>query len=239
MKYFFLILLLWFSFQYTYSQSVKVLEKFSKHEKIKFSAIELVNNSANVPISSTVANIEGRAKKSESGTIEKLFYEMRNTANNLGANAYRIDSIADKKAAFTIYITLYRLSKAELTVAQKPHELNTIYIFGEFDKFLGKAKMVLNGTTHHIEPLHYISHTLEQKEETILYTISPRGDDLKLRGYKDRPAQYIKIGKTLSNSSSSFNVGVVGSPSLGVAGNITNLELDLGQFLIQVLYLTE
>ena len=161
---------------------------------------------------------------------------MRNTANELGANAYRIDSIADKKVAYLIYITLYHLSDAELSAAKKQYKHNTIFIFGEFDKFLGKAKIVLNGTQHQIEPLHYITHTLDEKEEATIYTLSPRGGDITLRGYNGRPAQYLKIGKAVSSSSSSLRVGYAGSSSMGLAGTITNLDLDLGQFLIRVLY---
>lgn len=217
----------------SFSQSVKVLEKYSKHEKLKFSPLELLDSNADLSSFSPIASLEGRAKKSESGTIEKVFLELRNEANDLGANAYRIDSVLDKKVAFIIYFTIYNLSKAELSALRKPHSANTVFIFGEFDKFLGKAKPIINGKRIIIEPLHYLSIPLADKEELTINSMgSILDDNVKLVGSKNRQVQYLKIGKEVkSNSYAPF-----GSGGTGINGSITNLELDLGHFLIQVLY---
>jgi hypothetical protein len=213
------------------SQTVNIIEKNVKLDKLKNGQFELIDSNFDFSKYQAVARLQGKAKKSESETINKLFYALRYNTNKIGANAYRIDSISDKKAIFTVYITVYHLTETDIKNNQNNFQQNEIIIFGEFDKFLGKNKVTVNSVKFSIEPLHFLSIPLEDKQVISINSGGMLGSNISLVGSENMDTKFYKVGKAEAYLDSLYPERTYIS-----SGSISEIEKDLGQFLVKILY---
>lgn len=233
--------------QFAFAQDITILEKGMKLSSCKDCLFELIQNGPDISRYDKVAQLEGKVIKAEEGSIEKLFSSFRYKSKKMGANAYRIDTVMDKKAVMTIHLSLYFLPDSLLKINNSYLNKNEVYIFGPLDKTKNSVIAKINNENNSFEPFHFKKYKLKNKEKLSMQVGKVFGDDHTIIGNENANSLYYTLGKFTSSLANNYaqdknskgirvgNMGQNGSTLRFNSGDISQLEEDFGEFLSKIL----
>jgi hypothetical protein len=216
-----------------YTQGIQFSEINSNFSQEKVERFEFIDKNLNLTNHERIAVLNGYSVNSEIN----LFNAFWKVANNFGANSYFIDKVESISDTIFVQISVYYLDKTTIDENFKLYPQNMVYIFGDLDAKKGKTRKIkLNGASVELAPFEYIEHQNEVGQRTTISIGGFTGTKAEIRGREGRlPTHY---------SLSGFRVGPSFSPSfypnqgVGISfstGGIHNVQINFGQFLINIL----
>lgn len=230
-----LLLLTTFTSLTAFSQRVEVLNKADVKnlpEGKKFAFIEPETDTSQIQY---VATFLAKDKNRKS-VIEILYFAIREQANKLGANCYKIKTFARDtlKHESVLILDSYFASENLLSINRTNYEKNVVFIFGaerEDDKTMS---FKLNGESKEIKAGTYYKITLKEGEEVkVSKGGAVGGEAMWLKWEKDKPPAFYSLsGFGLSDWSeqqrtNSFNQGSAIAFNTGRINRIGNISVGL------------
>ena len=223
----FLIFFIGFSVNKSYSQNVEVLQKSELKnlpEGKKYAFIEPTTDTSKIEF---VATLFAKDKNRKSN-IETLYFAIREQANKLGANCYKVKLFKRDtlKSETVLILDSYVASESLLNENTTNHEKNVVLIFGgerEDDKSISFS---VNGERKEIKSGTYFKINLKEGEEVKVSKGGFMGASLWLHRENDKqPAFYSLSSFGLADfnqqpsNTISFNTGRI--------NRISNISLGL------------
>jgi hypothetical protein len=182
---------------------------------------------------SWVATLEGFCTNTKKSNLETLFYNFWHTANELGGNAFYVDSLSFSPDTISVSLSVFHLTEEELDANFGLYPANQIYIIGDLTSPKSKGKNIkLNKEKITIHPLEYYMYqnTLENIVEISIGGFF--GATHTLMGKEGQLSEYIALSG-LQVAPSVYARGGVGI-SLSTGG-LYPLDMNFGQFLVEIL----
>jgi len=217
----------------SYAQDVQIVEKndnfIQKEKVVKF---EFINESFDLTKHEKVAVLKGYSKCSGAGknSLRSLFNKFKKMSNKLGANSYFIDIVERTSDTIFVQISVYYFDSTTFEDNLKMFPKNIVYVFGDFDFKRGKTmKLKLNGENIELANFQYIETQNEVGKYVTVSIGGFLGAKVEIYGREERLPEYLLLdgaGVGPGNSSQSISVST---------GKIYPLQMDFGQFLINIL----
>lgn len=226
-------LLLFFTFLSfnTYGQNVEVVKtNESANKAINPEAFSFIDKAYEMPQEYYVASLNGEVTNSEKSILSNLFNSFWKTANNLGANAYKVNSVEYINDTISIEISIYNLINSEYDEMVKLYPTNMVYVIGDIDKNQKPKKIKFNNKKIILQPMKYIAYQNQIDEKATLSVGGFLGAKVWIKGTEKRLPKHLSL--------SGFGVGPGNFNSLSISfstGSIHPVDLSFGQFLINVL----
>jgi len=216
-----------------WSQKVEVMNASGKvyQEGKKFAFIEPVTDTKGYEfVGSVKATI--RNKKS---IISTLFFAIKEKANKLGANCYKVQSFSreDSLKDAVLILDCYVASDSLIDVNFNNHEKNVVFIFGEEKKDpTDTYRFNLNDEKKEITSGSYYRYDLREGEELKINKGGFTGASMWINWKKNKPAIFL----TLSGFQVT-DVGLGGGETVTTfsTGGLNQVNISLGYLLTQLL----
>ncbi len=195
-----------------------------------------VTDKVNVAGKIKVGRVRGYCSNKGRSSINYLYEELHKKANELGADAMKIDTIiVYSKDSVFVEGTLYLFGSVGLQLADDYYPVNKVYLLGDFDQKLGKSNKVhLNGVKFSLPPLGLLSY---QNSIGMICMVTKGGffgASLRIKGQPDKKPLYLAVGE------SSVGPAMVPAPGIGIGisytpGQLFALDRGLGYFAVSIL----
>ena len=175
--------------------------------------------------------VTGSGKQSD---IDVLYAKVKEKANELGANAFKLSSYNKSEVDKTSVLQLdtYYGSDSALGVNFEQHEKNVVYVFGDADKSNKSYTFKVDNEKKEIKGGTYYKQVMKEGQELKINKGGMIGATVWTKWRKDRPATFLTL--------TGFGLG--GGPlppgMAGVAintGRINYVNGNLGHLLTQIL----
>ncbi len=209
-----------------YSQNLNVT---AKKNAITFSYID----TGFIPLEENyIATLTGHATHTGKVTLENLYNSFWYKSNQLGANAYSIEEVTNKLDTTFLMISIYNLNTAQLERNFDLYPNNMVYVIGDLDKSKMPKKVKVNKEKISLKPLEFIAYQNKVGEEATVSIGGLLGTKVWIKGKVNRSPKHLSLR--------GFGVGpmVPNYNQLGISfntGRIYPVDLDFGQFLVNVL----
>ena len=185
-----------------------------------------------------IATLEGFCTNTKKSNLEHLFYDFWNTANAMGANAFFIEDFSNTKDTISVIISIYDLKEEELDDNYELYSCNKIYVFGDLIASNLRTKnpknrgIKINKEKIKIYPLSYYEYQSGNTEKVNISIGGFMGSSYTRMGEAGKASAYLSLGGgTLKPAVSPMGgVGITFS-----SGSIYPLEMNFGQFLVEIL----
>ena len=218
-----------------FGQTVVVLDHYTQiGESSEIKDFICIADKAEVSGKIKVGRVKGFCRNKGRSTIQNLYYALHKKANELGADAMKIDSIKIL-ANDSVFVegTLYLFGAMGRQEAESHYPENKVYVLGDFDLELGESRKVyFNGVKYEVPPLGLLSHQNSIGMTCAVSKGGILGSSVKIKGRPDKRPVFITMGDP--------SVAPAVSPGGGVgvsfsAGSLTPLSLSLGYFAVAIL----
>jgi len=229
-----LTLISFFFCAFSYAQEVQIIEHNADYVKEKtVKEFEFIDNDFDLTDYEKVAVLKGCTVSSGKNTLVKLYKDFKKTSNEFGANAYKIDMVKKNSDTIHIQISSYYFDEKAFEDNFMLYPKNMVYIFGDLDvKNLKAKKVKLNGQKMELPSFEYISYQNEVGEYATVSVGGVTGHSVRIQGKEGRLPEYLSLkGFGLAPS---FGYGGGMGISLST-GRIYDVDMDFGQFLINIL----
>ncbi len=211
----------------SFSQKTEVVQKSDLEnlpEGKKYAFIEPATDTSKIKF---VATILAKDKNRKS-VIENMYFAIREKANKMGANCYKIKTFTRDplNSEAILILDSYVASDSVLTQNSANHEKNIVFIFGNERDDDNSITFNINGEKKEIKSGTYFKITLKEKEEVKVSKGGFTGAAMWLNWENDKqPAFYTLSGFGLSDFNQqpmngiSFNTGKInriGNISVGL-----------------------
>jgi hypothetical protein len=234
-KVLFKIILLLFTIQLL-GQEIDIIEqnkKFIIPKEKRFGStynnFENIENNFKLNDFLKVGIVKAHYLKNGNKTLVALYYKLWNTANEMGANSYTIDSVIKKIDTITVCLSFYQFNEHDFTKNNELKNKNIIYIIGDYNQFPVKRNLSINNQKLVLLPNKYLLYKTKI------------GDNLKINiGGVLGETKFIKVENEIETKYFSlvgFDADFDINNSVSVkfsTGRITKLESDFGNFLITI-----
>ena len=217
----------------SFSQKIEVVQKSNLKnlpEGKKYAFIEPTTDTSKIEF---VATILAKDKNRKS-VIENMYFAIRDEANRMGANCYKIKTFTRDtlNSEAILILDSYVAPDSVLTQNTANHEKNVVFIFGNERDDASSIAFNINGETKEIKSGTYYKITLTEKEKIKVSKGGITGAAIWLNWEKDKqPAFYTLSGFGLSD----FNQ----QPMNGIAFNTGSINrignISVGLLLTQLL----
>jgi len=217
------------------AQMVQVIERdmdyISPGGITQFQYISKNLDVSNIP---KIASLKATCINTAGETVVHLFNLLWETANNLGANSFKIDTVENKsKEYISLNLSIYYLTTEELEINSGLFPPNLVYVFGDFDKKVqGNKTIKFNNDKIELPPMEYVSYQNKAGEEAIVSIGGITGAKVWIVGEEGRLPKHLSLN--------GFSIGPAGFSSNQISisintGRIYPIDFDFGQFLVEVL----
>jgi hypothetical protein len=209
------------------AQGVKVINSANLEnlpKGVKFTFIEPSTDTSNFKY---VATFQGKDRIRKSN-IENLYFVIREKANKLGANCFRIMSfnIDEVKDEVILILDGYYATDSMLTVNRSNHEKNVVYIFGGEKENEKSISFQINGETKELKSGTYHKIVLSEGDAISVNKGGMTGTSMLLKFQNDSlPAFYTLSGFGLSSFEQQPTHGI--AFKTGGINRISNISLGL------------
>jgi hypothetical protein len=228
-----ILTLVWFFlYAFSYAQEVKVIEQNEDYiKKETGEKFEFIDDSFDLTNYEKIVVLEGHTINSGKNTLVSLFNHFWETANDYGANAYKIDKVETISGAFHVCISAYYLDEKAFDANFNLYPKNKIYVFGDLDVKKGKAKKItINKQKVELSPLEHISYQNEVGKYATVSIGGLLGAKVDIFGKEERLPVYLSLN--------GFGVGPGNYNEISLSfntGRIYPVDMNFGQFLINIL----
>jgi len=218
-----------------YSQKISVIYQdpdfFSKREGNFFF---MVHPDLKLDNHLLVATLKGTVTNTHKLNLNTLFDNFKRKANYLGANMFRIDTVArTEHDSITVTINIYQFFKEEAEYSNNKFKDPNIYIMGELiDEPDYITNLKINKEETFISPLTYLAIELADGEKLKLNKGGFTGTQVTFKGAPDRTPTFVTLGNFTASPSVSPGGGVGVSFS---SGTISPVNMHFGYFIIAAL----
>ena len=189
----------------------------------------LLPDSVRLPESAYVGRLRAVATHEGRATLDRLYPELRERANEMGANSYKVDAVCGSAAPCEVLVDLFAAGDDVLGREHVALPPDAVVVFGDLRAGGGATGFDLNGEPAEVPPLHYGVH-VATSETTISKGGALLGATVTLRGGEGRlPTFWSMTG---------FGVGPGQGRGLGISfntGRVYPVSAPLGDFLVAVL----
>jgi hypothetical protein len=213
-------------------QSTKILEEnedFDITEKTKdFYYIEKefpVNNDR------WVATLEGFCINKKGSTLENLFYDFWEKANSMGANSFYVEEVSNLPDTIFVVIAIFKLTEKELDENYDLYPCNKLYVFSDLINSTKGRKFKFNNEKITLYPLKYYSCQNQIGGEVSISVGGFLGSKYVSVGKEGKQSIYLTFS---GMGVSPFSQGGMVGFSMNT-GSLQPLEMNFGQFLVEVL----
>jgi hypothetical protein len=219
----------------SFAQMVQVIERdmdyISPGEMTQFQYISKNSDVSNIP---KIASLKATCNNTADETVVHLFNLLWQTANNFGANSFKIDSIENKsKNYISLTLSIYNLTSEQLEINSGLFPQNIVYVFGDFDKKIQSNKSIkFNNEKIELPPMEYVSYQNKVGAEAIVSIGVITGAKVWIVGKEGRLPMHLSV------NGFSVGPGSFSSNQIGIGfntGRIYPIDFDFGQFLVDVL----
>ncbi|MCB0496695.1 MAG: hypothetical protein KDC79_11220 [Cyclobacteriaceae bacterium] len=181
------------------------------------------------------AVLKGTVTNNKKQTIVDIFNDFWKKSNEMGANAFHIDSVQYHSiVSIKFTITVYSLSETQIDSIYMLYPTNKIYILGDLNPEALKFKPItikVNNIKTELPPTKYLSYQNKIDGETIISKGGLMGTKVWIRWKEDRLPLYLSVNGFGVGPGSS--VGVMGISFN--TGRINSVDMNFGEFLIETL----
>ncbi len=215
------------------AQTVEVINKseFQPETKSKdFAFIEPTTDTTNIKYIATI-KASGEGKKVD---LEMLFYKLKAKAQELGANAFklnRFEKMGSSNISVLILDTYYGTDSA-LNLNFKNHEKNVVYIFGDSEKSEKTYSFKIDNTKTEIKGGTFYKHHNKEGQEVKINKGGFTGATMWVKWEENKPATFLTL--------TGFGLGGAPVPvgQIGMSfntGRINYIDGNLGHLLVSLL----
>jgi len=226
-----LVLFLFLFCTFSYAQEVQIIEQNENYVKKTVENFEFIDDGFDLTDYEKIVVIEGYTINSGKNTLVSLFNYFWKTANDYGANAYKIDRIEMNSDDTHIQISTYHFDEKEFETNFSLYPKNKVYVFGDLDVKKGKGKRInLNKQRVELSPLEYISYQNEVGKYATVGIGGFLGAKVDIFGKEERLPTYLSLNGFGIGPGNNFEI------SLSInTGRIHPVDMNFGQFLINIL----
>lgn len=215
----------------TYGQTIEMVDKNEHPNKaINPDAFDYIDNGYKLNDDDYIATFNGFVINSGKSILSNLFNSFWRKANELGANAFRVDSVKNESDTVWINISVYNLTDVLFDEMVKLYPTNMVYVIGDIDKRQTPKKIKFNNEKLELAPMEFIAYQNEVGKEAILSFGGFLGAKVWIKGQDNRLPKHLSL--------SGFGVGPGRYDEISISfntGRIYPVELNFGQFLINIL----
>ena len=227
-----LTLVLFFFCAFSYAQEVKVIEQNEDYIKKEITEkFEFIDDSFDLTNCKKIVVLEGHTINTEKNTLVSLFNYFWKTANDYGANAYKIDGVETVSDNTHVKISTYHFDEEAFEENFSLYPKNKVYIFGDLDLKKGKTKKIsLNKQKVELSPLEYISYQNDVGKYATVSIGGLLGAKVDFYGKEERLPVYVSLN--------GFRIGPGNNHEISLSfntGRIYPVDKNFGQFLINIL----
>lgn len=227
-----LVILTFFS-TFTFGQIIEILDTNVFSNKALYpDAFDFVIPQYEIPTNAYVGTLRGRVTSSGASNLGNLFNSFWHTANKLGANTFKVDTVFNLEDTTVIDVSVYNLLDYEFDKMMQLYPTNMVYVIGAIDNTQKPKKVKFNSTKILLKPMKYIAYQNEINKEATVSIGGFLGEKLWIKGRKNRLPEFLSLsGFGVGLGTGNFN-------SVGInfnTGRIYPMDLNFGQFLIHVL----
>ena len=217
---------------FSYAQEVQVIECNEDYMKKETAEdFEFIDDGFDLTNYEKLVVLKGYTSNSGKNTMVSLFNHFWKTANDYGANAYKIDRIETILGNIHVQISSYHFNDKSLEDNFSLYPKNKVYIFGDLDVKKGKQKKIsLNKQKVELSPFEYISYQNEVGKYTTVGIGGLLGAKVDIYGKEERLPVYLSLN--------GFSVGPGNYNEISLSfntGRIYPVDMNFGQFLINIL----
>ena len=227
-----LIFVSFFLCAFSYAQEVQVIEQnenYIKKETVEI--FEFIADGFDLTNYEKIVVLEGITVNSGKNTLVSLFNYLWKTANDYGANAYKIDRVEMISGDTHIQISTYHIDEEELEKNLSLYPKNKVYVFGDLDVKKGKGKRInLNKQRVELSPLEYVSYQNEVGKYTTVGIGGLLGAKVDIFGKEERLPVYLSLNGFGIGPGNNFEISLSFN-----TGRIHPVDMNFGQFLINIL----
>lgn len=217
------------------AQRVRVAERYLETDNKNISGdFHFVSKHVDVSGFTAIAKLEGDCHNTSRESLADLFSDFKATANDFGANCFRVDtSYTDTSHLTTATVTVYYLNPNQLEMLKAGVPQNMIYVVGSLNHEKKGKRFKFNGEKLTLFPLEYLAYQNRAGEEVRISVGGFTGATRWVKGKEGRGPIWFSL--------SGFGVGggaMMPPGQIGISfntGRIDEIAPDLGQFLISVL----
>ena len=185
-------------------------------------------DSVQLPESAYVGRLRSVITHEGPSTLDRLYPELRERANELGANTYKVAATCGSGAPCEVTVDLFVAGDAVLGREWSPLPADAVVVFGDLRADGETTEFKLNGEPVEVPPLHYGVHVAEG--ETTIRVGGLLGASVTLRGGEGRVPSFWSM--------TGFGVGPGPGRGPGISFNtcrVYPVDAALGDFLVAVL----
>ena len=188
----------------------------------------LLPDSVQIPESSYVGRLRAVVTHEDKSTLDRVYPELRERANELGANSYKVNAGCADAAPCELGVDLFVAADDILGQEYTPLPPDAVVVFGDLRASGGTTEFKLNGETTEVPALHYGVHVAETR--TTISKGGLMGASVSLAGGEGRVPSFWTLA--------GFGVGPGQGRGLGISfntGRVYPVDAALGDFLVAVL----
>jgi hypothetical protein len=227
-----------FSSYMTIAQNIEVINKsgFQTVEKVnQFSFIEPLTDTTNIKFIATI-KVTGETKKEE---VVVLFNKLKTKAQQLGANAFKLNSfkIIDSSNIKILILDTYYGADSAMNLNFKNHVKNIVYIFGDAEKSDKTYSFKIDNVKKEIKGGTFYKYQNKEGQKVKINKGGFSGATLWINWKENKPATFLTL--------TGFGLGGAQIPydqQFGMSfntGRINYIDGDLGHLLTTVLTQSE
>jgi hypothetical protein len=174
-----------------------------------------------------VATLKMTALHSGKATLYDTFEGLAETANELGANSYRLVSepCTDVATPCDVVVNTYRLSEKKLEDAQPPLPQNIVYLVGKLSR--DSSEVEINDVDTQMPLVGHLVIQIAPGETVKIQKGGLLGPTLRVKGRAGRLADFITFGGPQLGPSRTGDIGISVT-----TGSVDNLPEEVGRFLV-------
>lgn len=227
----FSVILLFFISITTLGQKIRIVkEENFPSVAINPEIFRHIENDYDLNEAAYIATFNCNVTNSGKSTLVNVFNLFWKKANQLGANAFQIDTINSIQGTLFIELSVYNLNDYSYNKMLKLIPVNMIYVIGGIDNKRSSRNIKFNNKKLLLDPMSFIAFQNNVDEEATLSIGGFMGAKLWVKGKENRLPKHLSL--------SGFGIGPGHYNNVGVnfnTGRIYDVEFNFGQFLVHVL----
>lgn len=188
----------------------------------------LLPDSVRIPESDYVGRLRATITHEGSSTLDRVYPELREQANELGANAYKVNARCARATPCEIAVDVFVVGDDVLGREYTPLPPGAVVVFGDLRAGQGATSFKLNGEPAEVPALHYGVHVAQ--ERTTISKGGLMGASVSLTGGQGRVPSFWSL--------TGVGVGPGRGRGPGISlntGRVSPVDAALGDFLVAVL----